>query len=265
MSNYRLIALDVDGTLITDDHQITARTKETIRTVCEAGAQIVLCTGRGPLSTLPILAELGLTGTVITHNGAATIHSANRTVMNQFAFRIEEVARIIHYCKQHDIQFDANAAYELYVEQISEEAREMYRKYFADPIEVGDILSLTEPIVKLSICAEGAVLDKLTEDWPHIGNPKLRMIRSGEFFIDVMHPEANKGNALAQLAGELGIAASEVLAIGNYFNDIEMITFAGMGIAMDNSPEGVKASADAMTASNNEEGVSEALIRYCLT
>ena len=80
-----------------------------------------------------------------------------------------------------------------------------------------------------------------------------------------MHSQASKGNALKQLAAKRGYRPDEVLAIGNYFNDITMLTYAGMGIAMDNSPVEVKAAANAVTASNNEDGVHEALVKYCLS
>ncbi len=108
------------------------------------------------------------------------------------------------------------------------------------------------------------VLDKVHEE---IGKwtPEFNILRSGEYFLDLMHPDASKGNALKQLAERRGVRPEEVLAIGNYYNDITMLTFAGMGIAMDNSPLEVKAAANEVTASNNEDGVHAALLKYCLS
>lgn len=80
-----------------------------------------------------------------------------------------------------------------------------------------------------------------------------------------MHPEASKGAALKRLAESKGIMPSEIMAIGNYFNDITMLTFAGKGIAMDNSPDEVKAAADEVTLSNNEQGVAHAIQKYVLS
>lgn len=97
-------------------------------------------------------------------------------------------------------------------------------------------------------------------EWPQ----KLNMLRSGDFFIDLMHKDASKGAALQKLAEKRGIPAENVMAIGNYYNDLTMLTFAGLGVAMDNSPQEVKDAADAVTASNNEEGVKLALEKYCL-
>ena len=80
-----------------------------------------------------------------------------------------------------------------------------------------------------------------------------------------MQSQASKGSALQRLVARRGYEPDEVLAIGNYFNDITMLTYAGMGIAMDNSPVEVKAATNAVTTSNNEDGVHEALVKYCLS
>lgn len=261
---YELIALDVDGTLITDDYQITDMTKEAVRQVAEQGSKIVLCTGRGAVSTLPLLDELGLSGTVITQNGAATIDSVTRRILHEFSFPVSEVQNLIQYCRQRGIHFDANTAFDIYVDEVTDEILQVYAKYLANPTAVGDVLSLTVPLVKFCIAAKEHEMDPLLEDWSEVGSRNLRCVRSGNYFLDIIHPMANKGNALKALADGLGIPAERVLAIGNYDNDIEMLEFAGLGIAMDNSPDEVKQSADVLTASNNEEGVALALQKYCM-
>ncbi|MNN14057.1 Sugar phosphatase YidA [compost metagenome] len=106
-------------------------------------------------------------------------------------------------------------------------------------------------------------MNQVEADW-NLWTHELNMLRSGDYFIDLMHPEASKGNALKQLAEQRGIPAEQIMAIGNFYNDITMLTFAGLGIAMDNSPIEVKAAAQDVTASNNEEGVRVALEKYCL-
>ncbi len=261
---YDLIALDVDGTLITDEYKVTDRTKDAVRRAAEQGARIVLCTGRGAVSTLPLLEELGLSGTVITHNGASTIDSVTRTTIHEFSYPVSEVETAIRYCRRHGIHFDVNTAFELYVDAIDDEVRSIYAKYYATPIEVGDVLQVKEPIAKFCIAARAHEMEQLMADWTDIGNDRLRLIRSGNYYLDIIHPMANKGNALKALADKLDIPAERVLAIGNYDNDIEMLEFAGLGIAMDNSPDEVKRCADTVTLSNNEEGVALALEKYCI-
>ena len=263
---YRLIALDVDGTLLNDEHELTERTIETIQEVHDQGCHIVLCTGRAPASTLPILGQLGLEGTMITHNGAATVHADERgqTLVNEFAFTLPEIEPMLDYVRREGIHFDVCTSFNMYIERISEYEKKMYQKFLINPKLVTDVSELGLPIVKFTLFSQNE-LDRVQKEWEEqklYGH--LRMIRSGDLFIDVMSEKANKGNALKALAASLEIDSSEIMAIGNYYNDLEMMAFAGLGIAVENSPEGVKEAADAVTSSNNDEGVREAILKYCL-
>ncbi|MFC9775109.1 Cof-type HAD-IIB family hydrolase [Paenibacillus chitinolyticus] len=263
---YKLIALDVDGTLLNDDYLLTERTRETVRRVHEQGCSIVLCTGRGPASAIPVLQELGLEGTVITHNGGATVQSPGLELIHQYAFRVSQIAPMIAYCREHKVHFDVCAPFDMYLERLTEIEQAMYKKFFVTPHLVADVTALTVPLVKFTLySADPAVMDTVERDWSLsrlYGD--LRMIRSGDHFIDVMHADATKGNALRSLCESLDVRPDEVLAIGNYFNDLEMISFAGLGIAMANSPAGVLEQADQITASNNEDGVAKALETHVL-
>lgn len=264
--NYRLIALDVDGTLLNDHHELTDQTIETIQEVHDQGCHIVLCTGRAPASTLPILEQLGLEGTMITHNGAVTVHADERgqSLVNEFSFEISEIESMLAYARREGIHFDVCTAFNMYIERVGEYEKMMYQKFLINPKLVTSVSELGVPIVKFTLFAQPDVLDRVQLEWEEqklYGN--LRMIRSGDLFIDVMNPTANKGNALKALAATLEIEAPEIMAIGNYYNDLEMMSFAGLGIAVENSPNDVKEAADAVTSSNNNEGVHEAIRKYC--
>jgi Cof subfamily protein (haloacid dehalogenase superfamily) len=262
--NYKLIALDVDGTLLNDQYELTEVTKRTVRDVYEAGATIVLCTGRSPVNTMPLMEELGLQGTLITHNGAATVRSTDKRIVHQFPFAIDQLSDVVQYCRDRQVHLDVCTPFHLYVEgELSDAEAAMYRKFMLEPTRMDDVLALDEAPVKFTVFGDKQTMNRVEEDWRNMRLP-LTVLRSGDFFLDIMHPEATKGNALRRLADSLGIERSQVMAIGNYFNDTEMIRFAGLGIAMDNSPEEVKREADAVTASNNEDGVHLALRRYCL-
>ncbi|MFC4100059.1 Cof-type HAD-IIB family hydrolase [Paenibacillus xanthanilyticus] len=259
--HYDIIALDVDGTLLTDAHQLTEETKMAVREAAERGAEIVLCTGRGPVNTLPVLAELGLSGTIITHNGAATVDAAKRQVLHQYDLSPEEVMRFIAYCREGGHHFDLNTAFELMAETVRKEAEAMYAMFDIQPI-LGPFASpLPAGLVKFTVFGSREEMDLVEEAW-NCWTHGLSHIRSGDFFIDVMHPEASKAAALKQLAALRGIAPERVMAIGNYYNDIGMLEFAGLGVAVANSPDAVKASAKALTRSNEENGVAHALREY---
>ncbi|CAM2957597.1 Cof-type HAD-IIB family hydrolase [Paenibacillus sediminis] len=264
---YKLVALDIDGTLLNDNYELTDRTAETIKKVAAQGTEIVLCTGRGPANSIPYMKQLGLKGYVLSHNGAATVDVETREIVHQFPLNPQGLDPYIHYCRDHGIHFDVNTAFGLYVDSVKGLALEtaaMYEKYLMEPLDLPAWADFSEPIVKFTAFGEAKVLDKVYSEWS-TWTPEFNMFRSGEYFIDLMHPEASKGAALRYLAEQKGIKPSEVLAIGNYFNDISMITYAGTGIAMGNSPDGVIAAADDVTATNNEDGVHQALVKYCLS
>lgn len=129
--NYRLIALDVDGTLLNDHHELTDRTIETIQEVHDQGCHIVLCTGRAPASTLPILEQLGLEGTMITHNGAVTVHADERgqSLVNEFSFEISEIESMLAYARREGIHFDVCTAFNMYIERVGEYEKMMYQSF----------------------------------------------------------------------------------------------------------------------------------------
>jgi hypothetical protein len=207
--------------------------------------------------------ELGLSGILITHNGAATVTSVDRKVLHEFSFQIEQIAQIIEYCRERNIQFDLNTPFEMYVEQMSASAKEMYKAFFIEPVMVEDIMQLSTPFVKFTCFGTTEQIDGIMKDWEQL-DLGLRIIRSGDFFIDIMQPEVNKGKALKVLADSMHIPAEQIIAIGNYYNDIEMIQFAGLGVAMENSPDAVKEAADFVTLSNNEDGVHFAIQKFLL-
>ncbi|MDQ6423313.1 Cof-type HAD-IIB family hydrolase [Paenibacillus sp. LHD-117] len=259
--NYDLIALDVDGTLLTDDHLLPVEVKEAVRECARMGAEIVLCTGRGPIGAFPVLEELGLNGTLITHNGAATVEFEDRSILFQFDIAKDLVEPYMTYCRARGIHFDLNTAYEMMVESVTESAAEMYGLHKATPeLRVFD-QGLPDGLVKLSVFGTKEEIDAVQADWEN--EPlDLQLIRSGDLFIDIQHPEASKGGALRRLAEQRAVPRERILAIGNYFNDISMLEFAGLGIAMGNSPEGVKEKADLVIGTNNEGSVAEALRAY---
>jgi Cof subfamily protein (haloacid dehalogenase superfamily) len=259
---FKIIALDVDGTLLNDEYMLTEKTKYAVKRANDAGAQIVLCTGRGPQNTLPILDELGLEGIVITHNGAATVQSKDLKVLHEVIFLPEDIKPFIEYCREKQAHFAINAPFEIYVEEFNGTTKEMYNKFKLEPILTKDAIALDIDMVKLSVFSEQAVMDQIEADWRAVVSP-LSIIRSGHRFIDIMHADASKGHALRRLAEDKGVKQEEIMAIGNYYNDSEMIAYAGLGIAMENSPEPLKRQANEITSSNNEDGVYQAIMKFC--
>lgn len=264
---YKLIALDVDGTLLNDHHELTEFTQETLIQASRQGAEIVLCSGRGPANTIPFMERMGLNGYVITHNGAVTAEVQTREIVHRFALDGQGLQPIIDYCRSNGVHFDINTAFGLYVDQpegLALNVQEMYANFMMEPLKLPTWADLSEPLAKFTAFGPLEQMNAVQQQWKTWDLPYY-MTRSGDFFIDLMHPEASKGAALKRLAETKGIAPEEIMAIGNYYNDITMLTFAGKGIAMDNSPEEVKAAADEVTHSNNEQGVAHAIRKHLLS
>ncbi len=258
---YRLIALDVDGTLINDQFQIMPKTKDILFDAYNNGMMIALCTGRGSESTIPLMEELGAEGPIVVHNGAIILHSRTKEVYGQVGFRIEELQELISFCRNANVHMDVNTAFDLYVEAVTPEVESLYLEYYVRPKIIPNVLELKDEIVKLSILAEEeripGILSQLKQRFP-----QFRITQSGENYIDVIHPAVSKGEGTALLTDKLGISLDQVIAFGNYYNDIELLSSVGMGIAMENSPDEVKRVAKAVTKSNNDEGIYHALKKY---
>jgi hypothetical protein len=256
----KLVALDVDGTLLDDRHRISENNRNAIRRAAELGVKIVLCTGRGAMSTVPVMKELGLSGVMITHNGASVI-DMDGNVLYEDPFPVSEVASLIDYCRRRGIHYDLNTSTRMLLDQMPEQAKKMYEAYYATPERVPDVLEVKEPLVKFCMFGEPALMDEVEREWPE-GRHELRFIRSGDYFIDVIRPDVTKGKALRKLAEIWRIGREHILAMGNYYNDIEMLRFAGCGVAVANSPDEVKKAADEVTVSNNEDAVYVTLSKH---
>lgn len=258
--NPKLIALDVDGTLLNDAHQLSENNRKVIQRLVEQGMKLVLCTGRGSPSAVPVMKKLNQRGVMITHNGSSTITTEGE-ILHEFTFDIQQIAGLIDYCRSRGIHFDLNTSMNMYIEHSPADAVHMYEQFMVNPDLIADAKQLSEPITKFTMFADQATMDLVEKDWPSQSH-ELRFIRSGDNFIDVMRSDVTKGLALQKLAALWGIDREEIVAMGNYYNDIEMLRFAGRGVAVANSPDEVKLAADEVTVSNNEDAVYHILKEY---
>ncbi len=254
--NIKLAAIDLDGTLLTDQYEMTPRTKEAVQNMQKQGVKIILASGRGPKSCDPYHEQLQLADVCITHNGAVIYDRMSGKTWLEVGFEANELRPLIEYCRKLHLHFDLSTAFDMYIERENRRARDIYRQFFVDPIRVADAGQLPKKIVKFTIFdPDETRLDRVMDELVPMF-PNWSIVRSGETFIDVIHPRATKGRALRHLLQAYRIQADEVVAFGNFYNDLEMIQLAGLGVAMANAPEEVKEQADRITASNNEDGVA---------
>ncbi|PYI55478.1 Cof-type HAD-IIB family hydrolase [Paenibacillus flagellatus] len=251
--SYKLLALDIDGTLLNERGELSDKTVDSVRAACESGVTVVLCTGRSFGPCVPILNRLGLSAPIVTVNGAATIDPAHGTVIHEHSFAIGEAAPLIRHCRAHRIPFHVCTALGLYVEKTNEERIDELRRQGLIFTIVDDVLAHPLNVVRVSIDDRRRV-----GGWHRIDVPPRTIVRGCA--VDVVHPSAGKAEAIARIARSMGIGREEVAAIGNHYNDLGLIEYAGLGIAMGNAPWPIKQRADAVTGTNRDDGVHRAIV-----
>lgn len=260
--DYRLIALDLDGTLLTDDKDITPETVQLLEQLKLDGTYIAVCTGRSALSARPLLKNRQFATHLITDNGGTVqVLATNQTLYTSTISR-SFLATMKQVMQKYGVHCDVTTADHVYVEVLTEQMREIYRQYLVEPFAVGDLRDVPEDPMKFTVSGEPSVLDCLVPQLNEQHGEALKIVRSGEYFIDIMKAGTTKGKALKMLTSHLNLEARNVVAFGNYYNDLEMLQYAGLGVAMDNSPADLKAAADEVTLSNNEDGVRVALEKW---
>src|SRR5690606_2044289 len=139
--------------------------------------------------------------------------------------------------RRRGLHIDFTTADGIYVERLNDDLVAVYRKYFAVPKQLDDLLQVHQLPVKVTISGSPTQIDDAFRLVQRQFSGKVQFFRSGPHFIDFIALGVNKGTALQKLAAQLGIAAHQTIAIGNYYNDLEMIRMSGLGVAVANAPD----------------------------
>ncbi len=262
---YKMIAIDLDGTLLTDELAVTKDTATAIRKAAELGVVVTIATGRMYPSAQRIALELGLEAPMITYQGAVIRSATSEEVLRERMVSYEIAQKCIHLAaeKQMHIQvYQDNVLYSAVDnEQVKAYSKEVGIGYTVEP----DLLGLAKKgFTKLLFIDEPEALAPVQEELQTVLGDAACIEKSKKRYLEVTHPDANKGSALAFLAEELGIDRSEVIGIGDNFNDMDLVKAAGFGVAMGNAVDELKEIADYTSLSNNEEGVLHVLNKFIL-
>jgi Cof subfamily protein (haloacid dehalogenase superfamily) len=254
----RLIAIDIDGTLLRRDRTIHPENVRAIREAQAAGVEVVLATGRIRPSMEPFATQLGLgAGPRICCNGAQIVGRDGATLL-ELGLDDEVRDAVLDFSEENELHLNAYLADRLLFTSEDEWAA-FYRKRTRLPepelVSVADLRRI--PVLKLMLIAEperlvevNPLLRKRLE--PH----DVRVTESEPEYLEFLAPEADKGTSLARLSALLGVERAEVAAIGDYLNDLEMVRWAGVGAAVANGAAELKAEADVVAPSNDEGGVA---------
>ena len=256
---YRLLAIDLDGTLLTPPpHKIiTPHTFDVLCRASAAGMALVIATGQMLQVLRAVCGDLPLTAPQIIENGAMVVDIRSGTVLHEKLLPAEHILPALDTLRSFGL-FRAYHTYErVYVDYNTPRARNWYRPPVPPVAEVEDVAGLyPQSCIKVAGIGEESTLREKRIELERIFAGKLYVTQSSFDLVEFLHPEVSKVNALKTIAADLGIAPEEIVAIGDNHNDIGMIRFAGLGVAMGNAHDEVKAAADYVTSSNTEEGVA---------
>lgn len=241
MADIRLIALDMDGTLLDDEKHISDFTRSQIKKAHDRGVHIILSTGR-PLSTCSnYVRELDLNTYLITCNGGQ-IYSENQTVISQNLLDKEKLAYMYHLAKGLGMNSWVVSTEEPYYNYLPENYKQLEWLKFSCHSK------------------DKNILDKMVEKLSYVEGVEIS--NASPINVEVNPVGVNKAMGLEFVCNQLGLTMENVMAIGDSLNDIKMIQEAGIGIAMDNAQEAVQKVADYMTDTNNNDGVGKAIKKF---
>lgn len=267
--NYKMIVLDLDGTLTNRDKVITDHTKSVLMEAQKRGKKIVLASGRPTYGVVPLAEQLHLEqygGYILSFNGGIIMECRTHEVVFQRKLPLSSNARIIELAKWEGVDLltyegpaiitnNADCPYvkmESKINKLRVKQVEDMTSYvnFAVPkflmLDDGDYLALVEGRVK-------AALGK-----------NFSVYRSEPYFLEILPRGIDKAQCLAQLLDQVNIHPEEMIACGDGYNDLSMIQFAGLGVAMENAVLPVRNAADYVTYSNNDEGVAHVVEKFLL-
>ncbi len=265
--NYKLLAFDLDDTLLDRNNKISDKNVETLRKAAAAGLIITIATGRMFQSALPYARQLGINVPLITYHGGLIKKAADGEVIWHRPVPLEAAIQVAEYAREHGYHLNLfiddyfcipeeneyTRAYQTLsgVEfKIIGNAAEYLRKDKTPPTKMNIVSFAGTPQIMQEMAAEFAGVVHITMARPE--------------FLEITNLEATKGRALRHLAEEAGIKREEVAAIGDSLNDIDMLEYAGTGVAVANARDEVKKVAQVITLSNLEDGVAYFIEKYVL-
>lgn len=265
----KLIVVDLDGTLLNSKNEMTTPVETTLKKVIEQGVQVVIATGKTRFSANEIVERLGLKTPGIYLQGL-TIYQADGTISYQKTLDPTIARQVITFAEDRGFDVVAYSGARLLARSVFPKLKELSDKYHEpEPEGIGPLQNIVDemPVNKLIAVKQGEPRRIKALRWQlemQLGGSARLMQAMIDDMVEILPPKASKGVALQVLLKQLGVPAEETLAIGDGENDIEMIQLAGIGVAIGNADEKLKAVADHVVSTNDEDGVADAIEKFVL-
>ncbi|MGG0755806.1 Cof-type HAD-IIB family hydrolase [Brevibacillus laterosporus] len=268
MQNYKMIVLDLDDTLLQDDHTISTRTKSALMKAQEAGVKVVLASGRPTYAMTHIAEELELEkygSFILSFNGAKIINWKTKEELFSSTLPVETVHELYDISKKEQVGILSYDGDDIVAETVTAYTKKESEITGMNIKEVESFTqAITRPVVKLLMVDDPTKLAIVEKKLQKQLEGQLSVMRSKPFFLEFTEAGVDKGTSLHQLINKLGIEQAEVIAIGDSYNDLAMITFAGLGVAMGNAPDDIKEVANYVTDTNMNHGVAKVVETFIL-
>ena len=272
---FKLIAVDLDGTLLNSKKQISDVSKIALQAAVEKGVGIIICSGRIFAGAKVFAYEAGLLqGPLIACNGALIKNLRSEELLYSKLLHKEDCLRVIDICHREELYFHAYVEDALYTEKLEFSALSYWTKNKKLPknqqIDIRLIADLAEMFYEGMISASKFVviskdMEKLLRARQYVEQIQGVKVMSSDYDnFEVVHNEVDKGSALMLISERLNIRKDEIIAIGDNENDLSMLEYAGLGVAMGNARHFIKEIADYITVSNDENGVAEVIHKFIL-
>ena len=264
---YKLIVLDLDGTLTNAKKEVTPHTRETLIKAQQMGTKVVLASGRPTYGVVPIaeILELGkYEGYILSYNGGEIIDWKTRDLMYKNLLDPEVLPYLYQCAKDNHFAIVTYDGQYVLTENPDDEYVMKEAKLNLMTIKKVDnfLEAIKHPIAKCLIVGDATRLAVLEKEMQAHLKDRMGVFRSEPYFLELVPKGIDKARSLAVLLEELGMNKDEMIAVGDGFNDLSMIQYAGLGVAMSNAQETVKKDADYITLSNEEDGVAHVVEKF---
>lgn len=263
----KALVMDIDGTLTNSRKKITPATGRAIRTILERGHKVVLASGRPTFGMRRYAEELELDrfgGYLLSHNGARAMDYQTGKVIFQKALPLELLPDLYDFAEKNGCGLATHSEDTLISAFAPDRYVELEARINGMPAKkVGNFAEYVDfDIYKCFMTADGEKAAVLEKELQSCCGSRASVYRSEAFFLEIVPEGVDKGDSLARLMETIGIRREDVVCCGDGYNDISMLRYAGVGVAMGNAQSPVKEAADYVTAANDEDGLVQVIERF---